>query len=188
MATTRVNKPKILSFDLRSRRGKGEVPLKMMALASYQHRLRHFTDGQQSYDAEIAKTLYLERRVMASCLNRRQVDGNELAQLIATKLTIDQRGSPEQIVHDLAKATGISLSYQTIYRYIKQSDNCQQLEQGLRRCGKHYRYSSTSELRWHKTKDNLSIHTRPIEIEELTRCDDLEGDTIFGKDTKDRPC
>src|SRR5664280_1671151 len=55
VTTTRVNKPQILSLDLRTRRGKGEVPQKLVALTSYQHRLARFARGQPSYDGEIAQ-------------------------------------------------------------------------------------------------------------------------------------
>jgi IS30 family transposase len=43
--TTRVNKPRILSLDLRTRRGKGEVPQKLAALKRYQQRLARFARG-----------------------------------------------------------------------------------------------------------------------------------------------
>jgi transposase, IS30 family len=186
VTTSRINKPRILSLDLRTRRGKGEVPEKMAALASFRYRLERFARGQPSYDAEIAQTLYLERRANASGYNYRLVDGNELAELITQKLTSKDRDSPEQIIQDLRKESGAILGYQTIYRWIKRSSNREKLEKGLRRRGRRYRYSSGSLLSWNKTKDKRSIHTRPMVIEQLIRYGDLEGDTIFGKDTKDR--
>ena len=75
VATSRVNKPRILSLDLRTRRGKGEVPDKEMARKRYQQRLARWERGQPAYDAEIAHTLYLERRASASQRNYRLVDG-----------------------------------------------------------------------------------------------------------------
>lgn len=186
VTTSRVNKPRIISLDMRSRRGKGEVPDKMVALASYQYRLRRFARGQPVYDADVAQTLYLERRAAASKFNYRLNDGNELANLITTRLTSKNRDSPEQIVQSLRKRSGLILGYQTIYRWIKRSDNREHLEKGLRRRGRRYRYQKDTEISWNKTKDKRSIHSRPIVVENLTRYGDLEGDTIFGKDSKDR--
>lgn len=89
LTTSRVNKPRILSLDLRTRRGKGEVPFKLAALASYQYRLDRFARGQPAYDAEIAHTLYLKRRNDASHNNYRLRVGNALAERI-TKLLLNK--------------------------------------------------------------------------------------------------
>lgn len=184
-STTRVNKPRILSLDLRSRRGKGEVPEKLAAQARWQKRLKRFARAQPTYIAEVAHTVYLARRARASQANCRLVDGNELAQLITKKLTSKARDSPEQIAGNLRK-DGVAICAQTIYDWIRRSSKRQQLEKHLRRRGRRYRYTADSTSKWNKTRDKRSIHTRPAIIDELTRYGDLEGDTIFGKDTKDR--
>ena len=186
VATSRVNKPRILSLDLRTRRGKGEVPDKEVARKRYQQRLARWERGQPAYDAEIAHTLYLERRASASQRNYRLVDGGDLTELITNKLNSKDRDSPEQIVYNLRKESGIILGCQTIYRWIKRSENRKELEKRLRRRGRRYRYSSSTSMQWNKTQGKRSIHTRPAIIEKLIRYGDLEGDTIFGKDTKDR--
>lgn len=59
VATSRVNKPHILSLDLRTRRDKGEVPDKEIAHVRYRQRLALWERGQPAYDAEAAHTLYL---------------------------------------------------------------------------------------------------------------------------------
>lgn len=60
------------------------------------------------------------------------------------------------------------------------------LEKGLRRRGRRYRYTSSTSMKWNKTRGKRSIHTRLAIVEKLVRYGDLEGDTIFGKDGRDR--
>lgn len=183
--TTRVNKPRIISLDLRSHRGKGEVPEKFAAEARYKKRLARFARGQPTYIANVAHTLYLERRALASQGNCVLRDGEPLADKITALLMSKNKDSPEQIAANLRKEN-IYIGYQTIYRWIKRSDNNAALEKRLRRRGHRYRYSTDKTKHWNTTKDKQSIHDRPAVVEKLTRYGDLEGDTIFGKDTKDR--
>lgn len=185
VATTRVNKPRVLSLDLRTRRGKGEVPDKLLAQKRWQKRKKRFLDSQPTYIAEVAHTIYLERRAEASQLNRVLVDGSELAQLITEKLKDKAKDSPEQIAGNLRK-TGVVICAQTIYSWIKRSSEYTELKKYLRRRGRRYKYQADTNLKWNKTKDKRSIHTRPVVIEQLLRYGDLEGDTIYGKDNKDR--
>jgi IS30 family transposase len=182
IATTRVNTSRILSLDLRTRRGRGEVPTKLLALARYKERLAHFARGQPVYDAEVAHCLYLGRRQAASAGNYKLHDNNELGRRIADLLTSTARDSPEQIAANLKKEN-IAISAQTIYRWIQRSSHQALLVQGLRRRGRRRR---TITQAWNSTKGKRSIHTRPVVIEHLTRYGDLEGDTIFGRDSKDR--
>lgn len=185
VATSRVNKPHILSLDLRTRRGRGEVPDKEAARTRYQYRLRRWQRGQPAYDAEVAQALYLARRAESSAGNSKLKDGTPLARRISERLLSKEKGSPEQIAADLKKE-GIGVCAQTIYSWIHGSTNRTRLEAHLRRKGRRYRYASATQLTWNKTASKRSIHSRPAVIEECTRYGDLEGDTIFGKDTKDR--
>jgi IS30 family transposase len=185
VVTARVNKPRILSLDLRTRRGRGEVPEKVAAQDRYQKRLRRFARGQPTYVADIAQTLYLERRKEASSYNFKLRDGDEITKRIASALLARSKDSPAQISANLHKE-GIDIGIQTIYDWIRRSRRRKDLQARLRRRGKRYRYSKDTELGWNKTKDKRSIHSRPAVIEELTRYGDLEGDTIFGSDIKDR--
>ena len=185
VTTTRVNKPHILSLDMRTRRGKGEVPEKLAAQKRWGQRLARFARGKAVYDAEIAQTLYLERRGDASRGNYKLLDSNALGERISRRLMSKEKGSPEQIAADLRKEA-IEVCPQTINNWIKRSSHSKKLRSCLRRRGKRYRYSNETEKHWNKTKDKRSIHTRPVVIEQLTRYGDLEGDTVFGSDTKDR--
>jgi transposase, IS30 family len=185
VATNRVNKPRIVSIDLRTRRGKGEVPEKFATDLRYRKRLARFARGQPTYIASVAHGLYLERRTLANQSNYILSDGEPLAKKITALLMSKSRDSPEQIAANLRKEN-VDIGYQTIYRWIKRSGYRKLLEKRLRRRGRRYRYSSDKTKHWNTTKDKRSIHDRPAVIEELTRYGDLEGDTIFGKDTKDR--
>lgn len=185
VATSRVNKPRILSIDLRTRRGRGEVPDKLTAQLRWRQRLARFARGRPSYDAEVAQMLYLKRRSSASQGNLKLVDDNPLANKIAKRLLSKEKGSPEQIAADLCKI-GYAVCAQTIYHWIRRSSNSKALTKRLRRRGRRYHYTHETALRWNKSRDKRSIHNRPAVIEELTRYGDLEGDTIFGSDTKDR--
>lgn len=185
VTSTRVNKPRILSLDLRHRRGKGEVPEKYAALNRYQQRLARFVRGLPTYIAEIAQTLYLERRIKVAQLHYRLCDGETLTERIAALLFSKAKDSPEQISANLRKES-IVVGVQTIYRWIRRSNRRKQLEARLRRRGRRYRYKTDTNEKWNKTKDKRSIHSRPIIIEKLGRYGDLEGDTIVGSDRKDR--
>ncbi|CAN5681230.1 IS30 family transposase [soil metagenome] len=185
VTTSRVNAPRILSLDLRTQRGKGEVPEKIATLSRYKKRLARWDRGRPSYVADIAHTLYLERRKEASSHNFKLQDGDALTERIARLLLARSKDSPEQISANLRKE-GISVSTQAIYDWIRRSNRCQELTARLRRRGKRYRYANETNEGWNKTKDKRSIHERPIVIEELIRYGDIEGDTIFGSDKKDR--
>lgn len=185
VTTTRVNKPRILTVDLRHRRGKGEVPEKLAALKRYKHRLARFVRGLPTYIAEIAQTLYLERRANAAQSNYRLRDGDPLTERIASLLFARAKDSPEQISANLRKE-GIGIGCQTIYRWIRRSNRKKQLEARLRRRGKRYHYTKDTQGKWNKTKDKRNIHARPETVEQLDRYGDLEGDTIVGQDKKDR--
>ena len=185
VTTSRVNKPRILSLDLRTRRGKGEVPDKMAALSRYKERLARWNRGQPSYVADIAHSMYLSRRQEASNHNFKLMDGDELTERIANMLFSRAKDSPEQIAANLQKE-GLGVSYHAIYGWIRRSDRSIQLTARLRRKGKKYRYTRDTIKCWNKTKDKRSIHDRPQVIEKLTRYGDLEGDTIVGNDKKDR--
>lgn len=185
VTTSRVNTPRLLTLDLRTRRGKGEVPEKMVALSRYKARLARWKRGQPSYVADIAHTLYLERRKEASGNNFKLIDGDELTERIAAALMSRAKDSPEQIAANLRKEA-IVVSYHAIYNWIPRSNRSKELTMRLRRKGKRYRYTRDTVNTWNKTKDKRSIHGRPAIIEELTRYGDLEGDTIVGSDKKDR--
>jgi IS30 family transposase len=183
--TARVNKPKILSLDMRHRRGRGEVSEKIAARARWKQRLDRYAKGQPIYDAELAHVCYLERRGEVNRRSCKLQDGNILSERIAARLLSLEKGSPEQIANDLRKE-GVVICCQTIYDWIRRSTRSKKLQMRLRRRGKRYRYATETNLKWNKTKDKRNIRIRPSIVERVVRYGDLEGDTIFGLDTKDR--
>lgn len=106
-----------------------------------------------------------------------------MSEYIINELTNGKRNSPEQIVYLVKRDLGQAISHQSIYRWIKRQPDRKTLEKGLRRRGKQYKLSSQT---WNQTSNKRSIHDRPNAVELLERSGDLEGDTIVGKDHKDR--
>ena len=79
------------------------------------------------------------------------------------------------------------ISAMAIYRYIYGLNDKQKKKavSCLRRRGRPFK--NTAKLPYNTTnRGKHSIHDRPEIINQLGRYGDLEGDTIFGKDTKDR--
>jgi integrase family protein len=97
-------------------------------------------------------------------------------------LKLKERWSPEQISNILrTKDILLYASHKAIYKYIYLSNQ----ERYLRRKGK--KRCPTWRFKQSRiNQDKRNISKRPEEINNLSRFGDLEGDTIFGKDTKDR--
>jgi hypothetical protein len=120
-------------------------------------------------------------------------------------LKLEERWSPEQISsklrklnikHDLTKHELVKYelskgkppkdkllytSHKAIYKYVYLSNQERYLRRkGRKRCPT-WRFKQSRI-----NQDKRNISNRPEEINNLSRLGDLEGDTIFGKDTKDR--
>ncbi|MDO5475446.1 MAG: IS30 family transposase [Candidatus Saccharibacteria bacterium] len=96
------------------------------------------------------------------------------------------RWSPEQIslrLKYLESNLG-SISHQAIYNYIYK--NKREFIPCLRRRGKRRRQNRPLETYNQTNRTNHSIHNRPKIVDQLIRYGDLEGDTIVGKDKRDR--
>ena len=92
--------------------------------------------------------------------------------------------SPEQIAGRMSLDGLVSLSHETIYRYIyrRMREGYKELANYLRH--KHRKYKSRKgiyELRG-KIPRAKPIHTRPLIVETKERIGDFEADTIIGKD------
>ena len=93
--------------------------------------------------------------------------------------------SPEQVSGYLQKHHGISLSHETIYRYIYQdATRHTQLKPFLRQGGKHRRKRYGSGARASSIPHRVSITERPQVVEQKVRLGDWECDTVIGKDRK----
>lgn len=200
---SRVNVPSISELDSRSFKGQAIVSSIRRSKDGIKKRTA-LLNKIYSYRAKLAQQYATERQ----CGIRRtspKLDSPEYANTlnyINTRL-MEARWSPEQITmridqltrnpalkdwDDRSKDMGLRpISHTAIYRYIYGTSGKlhKQLLSSLRRRGRPFK--NTVGLPYNNTnRDKHSIHDRPNEVDNLSRYGDLEGDTIFGKDTKDR--
>ena len=108
---------------------------------------------------------------------------DELAPVI--QQLIRQYLSPEQVSGYLKKHHAISLSHETIYRFIyRDATRKAQLKPFLRQRGKQRRKRYDSGARASCIPNRVSITERPQEVEKKARLGDWECDTVIGKDRK----
>ena len=195
---TRVNKPSILNVDNRHFRGTIQVDINRKRKNSYRERLRAFEKNKAHYSAKKAeqKCQYRKSLAMTKAHPLKLQSYSYLADIITSCLKL--RWSPEQISLRLSMLNLLlillhsppllpSISHEAIYRFIysQPKDNRKELVRHLRRRGKRYRRNRSEQ--YNKTdRTKHSIHDRPEVIDKLGRIGDLEGDTIVGKDKKDR--
>ena len=176
--TSRVNKPRT---DGRKLRGRTEAEKVKLAKERYQARKCHFAHvSKLLYDAKRAE-LKMRKRQKRQILFLEQEDNEELLQFVITAL--DSGWSPEQIAGRV-KLEGYycPLSAKAIYKFIVKFPELG-LKDYLPRHGKKYR--KKGRVPYNQTK-RRSIDARPGVVELLLRIGDLEGDTIVGKDPRDR--
>lgn len=108
-----------------------------------------------------------------------QTKKNMIEQLIRCYL------SPEQVSGYLKTHHGISISHETIYRYIYSDKSRHQLlKPFLRHGAKNYRKSYGSGARASKIPNRVNITERPAIVETKLRIGDWECDTVIGHDRK----
>ena len=136
--------------------------------------------GLRGYRPKQAHQLAIDRRTRATkhCKLTAQVK-----HWIESLLKLDL--SPEQISGYLKQTKGMSLSHETIYRYIyaDQSEGGH-LYLRLRLIPKGYRKRYGSYQQRGQLVDRVSIDDRPAIVEARRRIGDWEGDTIIGKGRK----
>lgn len=176
---TRVNIPHELYLDSRHFRGTDKVDKIRSRKKSYRKRLHEFNKSHyKAKDAEI-KAL---KRTKEQPLALTTTPYSETRKYVLEKLAL--RWSPEQISGRLSLEGKLPyVSARAIYAFIYLPEN-RKLIKHLRRRGKPKRLKTN--LSFNKTKNKRNISERPSIIDILGRFGDLEGDTIFGKDTKDR--
>ena len=195
--TTRVNGSKYLSYDSRNYRGQAIVDTIWQSKLRYHQQVKLFERRSRHYTAKIANGTSQARQSLAvrRQLVLEQASHSEARDYIFEKLKL--RWSPEQISLRLTFEGCPSVSHMTIYRFIYRWDRLSKETQGngqsrqdnltsyLRRRGKP-RSRQYSKLFNKAREDGHSIRDRPAAVDDLSRYGDLEGDTIFGKNTKDR--
>lgn len=175
--TRRVNRPKELSLDSRKYRGTSYVEIIRNRKISYKKRLKAFK--RPRYLAKDANQRAL-KRVKTQELLLNTPEYNKTKEYVLEKLKL--RWSPEQISGRLKIEGKLPyVAHKAIYHFIYS----EHLEKHLRRRGcKKCPYRNMKFNRTNRDKNNIS--ERPKEVDNLERYGDLEGDTIFGLDTKDR--
>ena len=184
--TIRVNMPRLVLLDTRKFRGSLFAEEIKKTRYAYQARLRKYKNSSPKYTAKIAS-----QKAATRCYKRKHL--LELPEYQETRSYIDAklelRWSPEQISGRMKREGRIKpVSYVTIYKYIygtKEPKLRKKRISSLRRRGKRYR-SKQYKLYNQTARMGHSIHDRPSIVDRLERAGDLEGDTIVGKDQKDR--
>jgi len=93
--------------------------------------------------------------------------------------------SPTQLIGRLKLKNKISLSYETVYRYVYANQRSGgRLYKSLRHQNKKYTKRSSQYKSRGQIKDRVNISERPKVVEDKTRFGDFEVDTIIGKDHK----
>jgi len=195
--TTRVNEPVFLFLDGRNFRGTVLVDEIRTRKERYNQRLNSFKQKSPHYAARTAQRFRDER--MSSSAKKRclpileRKENEELLKCVRGCLRL--RWSPEQIALRLfilnifCLYCGLpplikTVSHRAIYTYIHNHPE-EDLIKYLRRKGKKYHYEKATI--YNQTNRNKhSIHDRPRAADALTEAGHNEGDTIVGKDKKDR--
>lgn len=176
---TRVNVPSELYLDSRHFRGTVRVDKIRSRKESYRKRLKTF--NKPHYIAKDAHSAAYKRIKKQTLLLQHSSYG-ETRSYIIEKLAL--RWSPEQISGRIRLEGKLPyISARAIYAFIYLPEN-KRLIKHLRRRGRKRKIKS--KLPFNKTTNRRNISERPEIINNLGRIGDLEGDTIFGKDTKDR--
>lgn len=176
---SRVNIPHELYLDSRRFRGTVKVDQIRSRKEAYHKRLYEFS--KPYYQAKNAQ-LKAYKRIKKQTLLLQDDSYSETRNYILEKLTL--RWSPEQISGRIRLEGKLPcISARAIYAFIYSPEN-RKLIKYLRRRGRPKRPKFS--LAFNKTSCKRNISERPEVINNLERIGDLEGDTIFGKDTRDR--
>lgn len=175
---TRVNIPHELYLDSRNFRGTAKVDKIRLRKLSYSKRLITFNKHYKAKDASYKALTRTKKQLLVL----QDVAYKDTYNYVLDKLSL--RWSPEQIAGRLKLENKLAyVSARAIYAFIYLPEN-KKLIKFLRRRGRPKRINH--KLIFNKTTHKRNIAERPLVIDKLNRIGDLEGDTIFGKDTKDR--
>jgi IS30 family transposase len=130
--------------------------------------------------------LQAKKRQRYTSRKKTKIDsGSEIEKFIIEKLRV--RWSPMQISIKIAETTDMSISHETIYQYVYiqcKGELKKELISYLRQ-RKPLRKSRKGEVEKRGTIPNMiSIHQRPLEVEDRNIPGHWEGDLVVGKDHK----
>ena len=194
----RVNKTPLCKLDGRKYRGTEFSSQIVKAKADYKLRCWYFEKRKAKYIASSAgyKSRNRKRAAGAKANPLRLTSSEYRDTLQFIKENLFKRWSPEQIslrikyLNEEAKKNGRNnlcpyISSVSIYRYIYSLKDKDILKY-LRRKGRAYRHDNPKTIYNQTNRSKHSIHDRPTIVDNLERIGDLEGDTIVGKDKRDR--
>lgn len=194
----RVNKTPLCKLDGRHYRGTEISSQIIAAKEAYKLRCWYFEKKKAKYLASKAQQKSVHRRRLAGAIaNPLKLNSSTYqTTLDFVKEKLGLRWSPEQIslrinyLNKKAREEGkleeyLYISPVSIYRYLYYLKD-KELIKCLRRRGKPYRHDNPKTVYNRTNRAKHSIHDRPAIIDEKKRIMDLEGDTIVGKDTRDR--
>lgn len=140
---------------------------------------REIKSAKGAYDAEVAQAS-AESRIQGRRKSKFRIQG-KLKVRIDRLLTKDW--SPEQIIHQLERRSGIQISIHTIYRYIDRDRKAGgKLTQHLRILRRQRK--DRKQPKWRPFIEGINskvpISKRPKIVEKRQRLGDIERDTVFG--------
>ncbi len=136
--------------------------------------------GGKNYRYMQAHEKSVQRRHKASSIIRKMVPS---LTLFMEQLIREKKMSPEQISGRLREVRGISISHESLYRYVWDDKNKGgNLYKSLRQRGKKRNKRGSKNAGRGLIPNRIGIEFRPIEVDEKLRVGDWEGDTIVGKD------
>lgn len=141
--------------------------------------------GRANYSVSRAEKETTARRAIANQYHRKLGKDTELTDLV--KDLLDLNWSPEQIVGRMRfEHTSKVTSFSAIYQYVNQKPELAKL---LPRHHNKYRRKHGIVIREQKRRDletKRNIATREVVVDARSRLGDWEGDTILGKEKRER--
>lgn len=140
--------------------------------------------GRLNYSHGKATQYYIERRIRAKKSQKKIIPGSKISEYI--EINLKQLLSPEQIKGRLRRDKCIVLSHETIYKWIYTERK--DLQKYLRcQKGQWRRKRGTKKReKFRRLQQFRCIDTRPKSVEKRERIGDWEGDTVIGKNRKNR--
>jgi len=134
--------------------------------------------GRRGYRFKQAHKKATERRTKASTRKRKMIPD---VQLYVEKMICERQWSPEQIAGRLKLSESISVSHESIYRFVwKDQKEGGSLYKHLRRRGKKYNKRGSKLAGRGLIPGRIGIECRPEIVDTRERVGDFEGDTIVG--------
>jgi len=141
---------------------------------------KYRSDKNSEYKAEES---HIQTKIKHIKKPKRKAMNNQIEKYVKQKLKEDW--SPEQLVGRMKKDTKLTISHETIYKFIyKNKENGGLLYKHLRHRNKKYHDRSNKYKKRSIIPNRISIDQRSKIVDKKTRIGDWEIDTVIGKDHK----